>query len=75
MKITVEISENDLKDVLKFSGGKKKGPAISKFITTELTLRRRQELMDDVLEGKFQVDYPDWRKQRSQERASAAWAR
>ena len=42
MKITVDIPDKDLKDIMRFSGEKKKGPAIAKFLATGLMLRRRR---------------------------------
>lgn len=58
MKITVDIPENDLTDIMRFSGEKKKGPAIVKFLATGLMLRRRRELSDEVMAGKFRVEFP-----------------
>ncbi len=75
MKITVEISEKDLKDVMKFSGENKKGPAIAKFVATELMLRRRRELSDEVMSGGWRCDMPDWRESRERERAANPWNR
>lgn len=43
MKITIDVSEKDLKDIFKFSKERKKGPAISKFFNSALMLRRREE--------------------------------
>jgi hypothetical protein len=73
MKITVDISEKDLKDVMRFSGEKKKGPAIIKFVATELMLRRRRELSDEVMAGKFRVEFPDWTESRKREREENPW--
>lgn len=58
MKITVDIPEKDLKDIMRFSGEKKKGPAIAKFLATELMLRRRRELSDEVMSGKVRIEFP-----------------
>jgi hypothetical protein len=58
MKISVELSENELKDVLRFSGEKKKGPAIRKFIVTELMLKRRREISRKVLSGEWSARLP-----------------
>ena len=55
MKITVELSDNELKDVIKFSGEKKKGPAIRKFIVRELMLKRRREISRKVLHGELKA--------------------
>ena len=57
MKITVELPEKDLKDIMRFSGEKKKGPAITKFLATELMLRRRRELSDEVMAGKVRMEF------------------
>jgi hypothetical protein len=68
MKITVEIPDKDLKDIIRFSGEKKKGPAIVKFLSTALMLRRRRELSDEVMSGKFRAEFPDWEKMRNLDR-------
>ncbi|MGI8431865.1 MAG: hypothetical protein ACR2MW_06190 [Chthoniobacterales bacterium] len=68
MKITVDIPEKDLKDIMRFSGERKKGPAIAKFLSSELMLRRRHELMEEVMNGKFRVDFPDWEKMQELDR-------
>jgi hypothetical protein len=68
MKMTVDIPENDVKDIMRFTGEKKKGPAITKFVTTGLMLRRRRELSDEVMAGKFRVEFPDWEESRRRER-------
>jgi len=64
MKITVDLSENDLNDVLRFSGEKKKGPAIRKFIVSELMLKRRREYSEKVMSGEWRVDFPHWKEMR-----------
>jgi hypothetical protein len=68
MKITGDIPEKDLKDIMRFSRKKRKGPAIVKFIATGLMLRRRRELSDEVMAGKFRVELPAWEESRKRER-------
>ena len=58
MKISVELSEKELNDVIRFSGEKKKGPAIRKFIVTELMLKRRREISRKVLAAKWGAALP-----------------
>ena len=58
MKVTVEFSDNELKDILRFSGEKKKGPAILKFVTRELMLKRRREISRKMLAGEFKGELP-----------------
>ena len=73
MKITVEISEKDLKDVMRFSGVKKMGPAISAFVASELMMKRRLELSDEVTAGKYRIDLPDVYEMRARERKRDTW--
>ena len=56
MKVTVDISEKDLRDIQRFSGERKKGPAITKFLATELMLKRRHELNEKVLSGELSAE-------------------
>lgn len=58
MKITVELPEKDLADIMRFSGERKKGPAIVKFLATQLMLRRRREISNEVLAGRVRIDFP-----------------
>ena len=74
MKITVEIPEKDLKDIMRFSGEKKKGPAITKFLATELMLRRRRELSDEVMSGKVRMEFPHHEAMQKLDRKNP-WAR
>lgn len=74
MKITVDVSEKDLKDIFKFSKERKKGPAISKFISSALMLRRREEFCDKVMCGEIRVDFPEWENTRIAERKANVWA-
>ena len=48
MKITVDIPDKDLKDIMRFTGEKKKGPAIARLVADTLMLKRRRELSDEV---------------------------
>ena len=74
MKITVDVSDKDLKDIMRFSGEKKKGPAIRKFIVSELMLKRRREISEKVMSGEWQVQLPDWKETRKRDRKSV-WRR
>jgi hypothetical protein len=74
MKITVDIPEKDMKDILRLSGEKKKGPAIVKLVASQLMLRRRRELSDEVMAGKFRVALPDPEEARKREREENPWS-
>lgn len=60
MKITVDIPEKDLKDIMRFTGEKKKGPAIAKLVATSLMLQRRRELSNEVMSGKVRLTFPHY---------------
>ena len=64
MKITVDISESDLREIQRHSGKKKKGPAIQKFIADTLRLARRREISRKFLSGEWSVDFPSIEKLR-----------
>lgn len=60
MKITVDIPEKDLKDIMRFSGEKKKGPAIAKLVADSLMIKRRRELSDEVMSGRVTFEFPHY---------------
>jgi hypothetical protein len=74
MKITVDIPDKDLKDIMRFSGEKKKGPAIAKFLASGLMLQRRRELSEEVMSGKFRADFPAWEETRKIDREANPWS-
>ena len=53
MKITVEISDSDLKEVCRVTGEKKKGPAIRKLVADALLLKRREKLAQKFIDGEW----------------------
>ena len=64
MKITVDISETDLREIQRHSGEKKKGPAIQKFIADRLKLARRREVTRKFLSGEWSAELPSIDKLR-----------
>lgn len=55
MKITVEISDSDAKEICHVTGEKKKGPAIRKLILEALQLKRREKLAEKFVSGEWGV--------------------
>ena len=64
MKVTVDISETDLREIQRHSGEKKKGPAIQKFIADRLKLARRREITRKFLSGEWSAELPSIDKLR-----------
>ena len=58
MKVTVEISEKDLKEILKVTREKRKGAAIRQLAMEALALKKRREILDDIESGKWRVEIP-----------------
>ncbi len=56
MRITVDISYNDLNKVLQLMEEKHKGPALVKFIQASLKQQKRKEFSKQIMEGKLQID-------------------
>ena len=64
MKVTVEFSDKEVNDILRFSGEKKKGPAIQKLVVEELMLRRRREIGEKFKSGEWSANLPTVEKLR-----------
>jgi hypothetical protein len=56
MRITVELSDSDLKEVCRVTGEKKKGPAIRKLVADALMLKRREEIAQKFIAGEWGVE-------------------
>jgi hypothetical protein len=80
MKITVEISDSELKELRKLTGERKKGPAIRKVVVDALKLRRRREMNEKFLSGEWGVElkgYEEAQKKdkEDQEEMERRWRR
>jgi SpoVK/Ycf46/Vps4 family AAA+-type ATPase len=58
MKVTVEISEEDLKEILRITREKRKGAAIRQLAMEALMLKKRRKILDEVEAGKWGIDLP-----------------
>ncbi len=57
MRITIDIDEKILAEVMKFTGEDKKGPAVVKAATDFLKRKKVSDYARRVMEGQFE-DYP-----------------
>jgi hypothetical protein len=71
MKISVEFSDSEMREIRNASGEKKKGPAIRKIVTDALRLRRRREMVQKFVSGEWAVDLDSWQVTRERERRTA----
>jgi len=58
MKVTVEISEKDLNEILRITREKRKGAAIRQLAMEALMFKKRREILDELEAGKWSVDLP-----------------
>jgi hypothetical protein len=56
MKITVEISDSEIKEICQVTGESKKGPAIRKLVTDALMLKRREKLAQKFISNEWGVE-------------------
>lgn len=56
MKITVDISDSDIKEICRVTGERKKGPAIRKLVVDALMLKRREKLAQKFIESEWGVE-------------------
>lgn len=68
MKVTVEVADSDLQDVLELTGERKKGPAIRLLMEQALQLRRRQRIAERFLSGAWGVQLEGYEQARELER-------
>ncbi len=68
MKITVELSDDDMEEIKRVTHEKRKGPAIRKLALAALKLRKRESLREKIMKGKWSVEIPDLRKLREDRR-------
>lgn len=75
MKITVEISESDLREICKSTGERKKGPAIRKFVADALQLKRRAQIAQKFVSGEWGVELKGFEEGQAAEReAESRWS-
>jgi hypothetical protein len=66
MKVTVEISKEDMRDMMRLSGEKRRGAALTKFLTSSLMLSRRRELLDKFATGEWSSEGPSGHEMKSE---------
>ncbi len=74
MKISVELSDADMKDIIRFTGIKQKGPAIRKLVATALMMKRRALYTEKFMTGEWSVEFPHYEEQRALDRKNP-WKR
>ena len=71
MKVTVELSDSELKDICRLTGELKKGPAIRKLVLDALKMKRREEIAAKFISGKWGVEAAGFEAGRAADRKAA----
>jgi hypothetical protein len=71
MKVAVELSDSDVKDICRITGEKKKGPAIRKLVVNALMMKRREEIAGKFISGELGVKLNGFEAARAEDRKAA----
>jgi hypothetical protein len=70
MKITVELSDSEVREICRVTGEKKKGPAIRRLVTDALMLKRREKLAQKFIDAEWGVELKDFEAKQAADRAA-----
>ena len=68
MKVTVELSETEMAEILNLTGERKKGPAIRRLMEEALQQRRRAQIAQRFLSGEWGVQLESYEADQERER-------
>ena len=71
MKVTVELSENEMAEILNFTGESKKGPAIRRMMEQALQQLRRAQIAQRFISGEWGVALVGFENDRECDRQRA----
>jgi len=71
MKVTVEISDQEMAEILNLTGERKKGPAIRRLMEEALQQRRRARIAQRFLSGEWGVELETYEADQEGERLRA----
>jgi hypothetical protein len=68
MKVTVELSDQVMTEILELTGERKKGPAIRRLMEEALQQRRRAQIAQRFLSGEWGVELESYEADQERER-------
>jgi hypothetical protein len=71
MKITVELPDNELREICEITGIRKKGPAIRKLVEDSLMIERRKRIARKFVDGTYSAKLSDFETAKESERETA----
>jgi hypothetical protein len=71
MKVTVELSDSEMAEILDLTGERKKGPAIRRLMEEALQQRRRSQIAQKFLSGEWGVELETYEDDQERDRQRA----
>ena len=68
MKVTVELSDTEMTEILELTGERKKGPAIRRLMEEALLQHRRAQIAQRFLSGEWGVELESFEADQERER-------
>jgi hypothetical protein len=68
MKVTVDLSDHEMREILELTGERKKGPAIRRLMEEALQQRRRAQIARRFLSGEWGVELETFEADQGRER-------
>ena len=68
MKVTVELSDAEMTEILELTGERKKGPAIRRLMEEALQQHRRTQIAQRFLSGEWGVELESYEADQERER-------
>ena len=68
MKVTVELSDTEMTEILELTGERKKGPAIRRLMEEALQQHRRAQIAQRFLSGEWGVELESFETDQERER-------
>ena len=68
MKVTVDLSDHEMQEILELTGERKKGPAIRRLMEEALQQRRRAQIAQRFLSGEWGVELETFEADQERER-------
>ena len=68
MKVTVELSDTEMNEILELTGERKKGPAIRRLMEEALQQHRRAQIAQRFLSGEWGVELESFESDQERER-------
>jgi len=68
MKVTVDLSDHEMQEILELTGERKKGPAIRRLMEEALQLRRRAQIARRFVSGEWGVELESYEADQERDR-------